>query len=86
MTQNANNTFSVRSVLEKDKLTGTNFLDWSRNLRIVLRKKCKSHDIEIPPVHPGDNATRAQLNAYQKHIDDATDVTCVMLATMSAEL
>ena len=86
MAQNINNSFSVRSVLEKDKLTWTNFLDWSRNLRIVLRQERKSHVIETPPVHPGDNATRAQLNTYQKHLKDATNVACLMLATMSSEL
>ena len=29
--------FALRSVLEKDKLNGTNYTDWIRNLRIVLR-------------------------------------------------
>lgn len=87
MAQNTNNNFSVRSVLEKDKLTGNNFLDWSRNLRIVLRQERKFYVVEIPPPAPlPANATSAQQNAYQKHIDDATDVACLMLATMSAEL
>jgi hypothetical protein len=30
-------TFTLRSILEKDKLNGTNYTDWIRNLRIVLR-------------------------------------------------
>jgi hypothetical protein len=30
-------TFTLRSILEKDKLNGTNYMDWIRNLRIVLR-------------------------------------------------
>ena len=86
MANNTNN-FSVRSVLEKDKLTGTNFLDWHRNLRIVLRQEKRLHVIENPvPAAPGENATRAQQNAYQKQVDDANDVACLMLATMSAEL
>ena len=29
-------TFNLRSILEKEKLNGTNFIDWFRNLRIVL--------------------------------------------------
>ena len=32
-------TLSLRSVLEKDKLSGMNFLDWYRNLRIVLKQE-----------------------------------------------
>ena len=32
-----NQTFTLRSILEKDKLNGTNYVDWICNLRIVLR-------------------------------------------------
>ena len=86
MANNSNN-FSVRSVLEKDKLTGTNFLDWYRNLRIVLRQERKLHAIEVPHPQPlPTGATLAQQTAYQRHVDDATDVSCLMLATMSPEL
>ena len=35
--------FALRSVLDKEKLNGTNFADWSRNLRIVLRRDKKEH-------------------------------------------
>ena len=86
MATNTNN-FSIRSVLEKDKLTGNNFLDWQRNLRIVLRQERKLYVIEIPrPMPLPGNASQAQVTEYNKHIDDDTDVTCLMLATMSAEL
>ena len=33
-----------------------------------------------------ENETCAKQNAYQKQIDDAIDVSCLMLTTMSAEL
>ena len=86
MANNSNN-FSVRSVLEKDKLTGTNFLDWQRNLRIVLRKERKLYVIDVPRPEPlPESASIAEQNVYQKHIDDDTDVTYLMLATMSPEL
>jgi hypothetical protein len=29
--------FNLRSLLEKEKLNGANFIDWYRNLRIVLK-------------------------------------------------
>ncbi|XP_074342954.1 uncharacterized protein LOC141680699 [Apium graveolens] len=51
MANNSNN-FSMRSVLEKDKLTGINFLDWQRNLRIVLRQERKLHVIDVPRSGP----------------------------------
>ena len=84
---NHSNNFSVRSVLEKDKLSGTNFLDWQRNLRIALRQERKLYVLDIPHPQPlAAGATEAQRNAYQKHLDDATDVCCLMLATMTADL
>ncbi|KAK9010392.1 hypothetical protein V6N11_036903 [Hibiscus sabdariffa] len=42
----ANNTISLRSLLEKEKLNGINFLDWFRNLRIVLKQERKEYVIE----------------------------------------
>lgn len=84
---NNSNHFSVRSVLEKDKLTGTNFLDWQRNLRIVLKQERKLYVIDVPRPEPlPEGATRAQQAVYQKHLDDDTDVTCLMLASMTPEL
>ena len=60
MANNSNN-FSVRSVLEKDKLTGTNFLDWQRNLRIVLRQERKLYVIDIPrPETLPEGASKAE--------------------------
>ena len=63
----ANNTtnFSIRSVLEKDKLTGTNFLDWFRNLRIVLMQERKLHVLEVPhpqPLLAGDTCAGQNYN------------------------
>ena len=53
MTTNTNNTLSLRSVLEKDKLSRTNFLDWYRNLRIVLKHEKKLYVLEQPiPYQP----------------------------------
>ena len=84
---NNNSTMSLPSVLEKDKLTGTNFLDWFLNLRIVLKQERKLYVLDEPlPEEPADNALRAEKNAYEKHHNDSIDVACLMLATMSSEL
>ena len=66
---------SLRSVLEKNKLTGTNFLE--RKLYVLDEPLLEE---------PAHNATRAEKNAYEKHHNDSIDVTCLMLATMSSEL
>ena len=84
---NNNSTMSLWSVLEKDKLTGTNFLDWFQNLRIVLKQERKLYVVDEPlPEEPAENATRAEKNAYEKHHNGSIDVACLMLATMSSEL
>ncbi|KAG8500644.1 hypothetical protein CXB51_004463 [Gossypium anomalum] len=81
------NTLSLRLVLEKDKLNGLNFLDWFRNLRIVLKQERKLYVIEKPlPDEQSANASRANKDAYKKHLDEMVDVGCLMLATMNPEL
>ncbi|KAJ9541935.1 hypothetical protein OSB04_028441 [Centaurea solstitialis] len=81
------NNLSLRSILEKDKLTGPNFLDWERNLMIVLRHERKWYVLEeLLPEAPPANAPAATRNAHKKHSDDLLDVGCLMLATMSPDL
>ncbi|KAK8662880.1 hypothetical protein V6N13_024766 [Hibiscus sabdariffa] len=83
----ANNNLSLRSLLEKEKLNGINFLDWFRNLRIVLKQERKEQVIEeLVPDEPAANALRADKDKFKKHMDDMLDVSCLMLATMSPEL
>ncbi|KAJ9568399.1 hypothetical protein OSB04_004365 [Centaurea solstitialis] len=86
-TVTSTNNLSLRSILEKDKLTGSNFLDWERNLMIVLRHERKWYVLEEPLGEaPPANAPAAARNAHKKHSDDLLDVTCLMLATMSPDL
>ncbi|KAJ9565571.1 hypothetical protein OSB04_001537 [Centaurea solstitialis] len=81
------NNLSLRSILEKDKLTGANFLVWERNLMIVLRHERKWYVLEEPLGEaPPASATATVRNAYRKHSDDLLDVGCLMLATMSPDL
>ena len=60
MTSNTTPTMSLRSILEKDKLNRTNFLDWYRNLRIVLRQERKEYILDQSiQEEPDANAPRA---------------------------
>ncbi|KAK8670083.1 hypothetical protein V6N13_104844 [Hibiscus sabdariffa] len=82
-----NNNLSLRSLLEKEKLIGINFLDWFRNLRIVLNQERKEYVIEEPiPDEPAANAPRVDKEKFKKHLDNILDVSCLMLATMTPEL
>ncbi|KAK8534690.1 hypothetical protein V6N12_057334 [Hibiscus sabdariffa] len=77
------NTFLMRY----EKLNGINFLDWFRNLRIVLKQERKEYVIaELVPDEPTANAPRAVKDKFKKHVDDMLDVSCLLLATMSPEI
>ena len=79
--------FNLRSVLEKEKLNGTNFMDWYRNLRIVLKQEKKEYVLDAPlPEQLADGVSRVTRDNYQKHLDDTLNVSCLMLLSMSPEL
>ena len=79
--------FNLRSILEKEKLTGTNFMDWYRNLRIVLRQEHKEFVLTEPfPANLPNNVPAAQRREHEKRCNDYLDISCLMLATMSPEL
>ncbi|XP_021757422.1 uncharacterized protein LOC110722458 [Chenopodium quinoa] len=81
-----NDSFNLRSILEKDKLNNNNFLDWERNLRIVLKSEGMEDvlNTEIPVL--AENATQAQ-KANEKSIRErSVPITCLMLATLETSL
>ena len=86
MTSSNTNSMSIRSVLEREKLVGRNYLDWHRNLRIVLRQECKSHVLDTKMVTPDDKASTEEKAAFDKLKKESNDVTCLMLACMDANL
>ncbi|KAI5437377.1 hypothetical protein KIW84_023474 [Lathyrus oleraceus] len=87
MTANTSNNI-LRSIFDKEKLSGINFLDWHRNLRIVLKHDKKLYVLEtpVPEEEPPSSAPKAERDAYKKHVDDANETACLMLATMNSEL
>ncbi|GJT57456.1 retrotransposon protein, putative, ty1-copia subclass [Tanacetum coccineum] len=78
--------FSLLSVLERERLTGPNYMDWMGNLRFTLRYQNKKYvmDEEIPTIN--DDSTQKEIKAHQKHYDDANKVSCIMASSMSPEL
>lgn len=72
-----NSNLPLRSVHENDKLVGPNFIDWYRNLRIVLKLENKLYVLEQPiPETPSPSTTWFERDAHQKHYDDALEVSC----------
>ena len=87
MANNLNNNvftnFGLRSILEKEKLNGNNFLDWSKNLRIVLKHERKLDILETPiPDEHTLNASAEDWKAYKATLERSLDVTCLKLASM----
>nr|ABA97342.2 retrotransposon protein, putative, Ty1-copia subclass [Oryza sativa Japonica Group] len=79
--------FNLRSILEKEKLTGINFMDWYRNLRIVLRQEHKEFVLTQPFLADlPNNARAAQRREHEMRCNEYFDISCLMLATMSPEL
>ena len=67
------------SILDNNKLTGSNFLDWLRNVRIVFKVEKLSHVLENSiPDKPMDNVSNSQKLAYQKHVADSKIASCIM--------
>ncbi|GJY02478.1 hypothetical protein Tco_0360630 [Tanacetum coccineum] len=61
-------------------------MDWMRNLRFTLRYKNKEFvlDEQIPIMN--DDSTQKEIEAHQKHYDDANKVSCIMASSMSPQL
>ena len=78
---------NLRSILEANKLTGSNYIDWLRNVKIVLRGEKLAYVMEtlVPPV-PAANAPAEELAAHWKHSEDMNVACYIMLASMSPEL
>ena len=78
---------NLRSILESNKLIGPNFLDWLRNLKIVLRSEKLLFILdeaisEVPPL----DALNDMYMAYNQYRDAEQMATCLMLAFISSEL
>ncbi|GKA21540.1 hypothetical protein Tco_0701529 [Tanacetum coccineum] len=81
-----NSKFSLLSVLERERLNCPNYMDWMRNLRFTLMYENKKYvlDEKIPIID--NDSTQEEIEAHQKHYDDANKVSCIMASSMSHEL
>ena len=62
-----NQPIALRSVLESSKLNGTNYADWIRNLRIVLRAEKKEDVLDTPLLEElAEDAPAEEKAAYRK--------------------
>ncbi|GKC36645.1 hypothetical protein Tco_1049029, partial [Tanacetum coccineum] len=84
MTTSVGNNSVFRSFFEKQKLTGPNFIDWYRQLRLVLSTEDKEnyleHPIPVAPVaQPGQQVPPEALAAHAAWVKGQKEVAVLML-------
>ena len=68
--------FKFSSILDREKLNNTNFLDWQRNLRIVLKYEEKESVLDNPlPVLPEGGGTDVERASYTQALKASNEVT-----------
>ncbi|GJW58598.1 hypothetical protein Tco_0105329, partial [Tanacetum coccineum] len=84
--QNINHS-AFRSMFERENLSGNNFNDWFRQLKLVLRVKKKIYVIEQPlPTAPAANSEANVLLEWNAIYDAYNEVACLILGSMTLEL
>nr|GFC91611.1 zinc finger, CCHC-type [Tanacetum cinerariifolium] len=79
------------SFFEKQKLTGPNFINWYRQLRLVLstedNENYLEHHIPAAPVAPpGQQVPPLAIAAYAAWVKGKKEVAVLMLLTMDLEI
>ena len=75
------------SILDSNKLTDQNYVDWLRNLKIVLSQEKLSYILDAPDLKPlENNATDEDKSTYKMWQNDFLTVKCIILASMNNEL
>ena len=78
---------SLCGILDSNKLTGPNYVDWLRNLKIVLAQERISYILDTPdPVLVGEDATSEEVATYKMWQNDSLTIKCIIFAPMSNEL
>ena len=71
-------------ILSQNKLTGENFVDWKRNLDIVLTHENHKRALnELCPPKPNDDSTKEEKEDYATWMRSDEVARCFILASMS---
>ena len=75
------------TLLDKYLRTGSNYVDWLRNVRIVLRTEGLLHILDGPILSvPSDEAPQEERDAFDKYISRQAQVQGILFASMSSKL
>ena len=65
----------LRGIIDVNKLTGLNFTDWLRNLKIVLRCEKLAYVLDVDDLkEPTANASEEEVVLYQAWKEDSIKV------------
>ncbi|XP_073120819.1 uncharacterized protein [Henckelia pumila] len=74
-------------ILDNNKLTGSNYSDWLRNLKIVLASENLTYVLtKAPPKEAAKDISPDELKKLETWWDHDLKEKCYMLASMSNEL
>ena len=74
-------------ILEQHRLTGPNFVDWLRNLKVVLAYEKILYVVTQSPLEPlPADVSQEERDMLEKWKDDDLQAQCIMWASMSNEL
>ena len=76
----------LRDILDVNRLTGPNYMNWLCNLRIVLTVEKIAYVLDTVMPMPQEGASEDEIAHYMKYIDDSTLAQCYMLGSMTPEL
>ncbi|XP_073133349.1 uncharacterized protein [Henckelia pumila] len=80
----SSNSLSLSMLLTNNQLVGENYIDWKRNLIIVLTaEKHKYVLTEQCPSMPTAESTTAQMQAYDKWVRSDEMARCYILGSIS---
>ena len=79
--------FSIMNLCGRVIFDGSNFNDWIRNIRMAILYEDKEYvlDKQLKEIDES-TATTKQIVEYKAHEMDTTNVSCIMIATMTTEL
>ena len=77
----------LATILTQNKLTGNNFIEWKRNLDIVLTAEDHAYVLTTPcPEEPAAGATTSARREFEKWRRSNGMARCYMLASMAGVL
>ena len=74
-------------ILDANKLIGPNYVDWLRNLRIVLTQEKLSYILDSSDLEViKEDASEEEKATHNMWLNDSMTIRCIMLASISNEL